>query len=200
MNSKTLAPAAAVLAAILLGSCSMQPDIALKVTTADGVNIEVPLREQLPPVSDGDITVEALTFAPFDIDKDTHKAKTLAYSFIDGFRPPAAPAKIVIDDVSNDPILLIHEDDHPIIQRRANVKDALWAAFSKPWPPNDEHVNWILDIDNKVRVYRETITLKDGSVHIMYKPIFVPAAMKIFMQKDLDTTAAPPVPTPEPSP
>lgn len=160
----------------------MQPEIAMSVTSADGQKLEVPYNGPQPAVTDGVVTVEQLQFAPWEVDAD-HKAKNLAFSFLLQFAPGALPGKIVIEDDTQMPILLLFEDDNPKI-----VKNNLWAGLSKPFAPSDEHVNWVLDLDNNVRVYRITVTLKDGSVHVLLKPVLVPAGLKAAIRTRLETT------------
>jgi hypothetical protein len=180
-----VASVALALAALTLAGCLMQPEVAMSVTTADGQKLEVPLNAAPGPATDGVVTVNAVQFAPWEMNAD-NKAKTLAFSFVIQFVPGALPAKILIEDDTEAPILQIFEDDNPKI-----VKDNLWGGVSKPFAPSDEHVNWVLNLDNNVRVYRVTVRLKDGTSHVILKPIFVPAGMKTYMQKHLDLTEAP---------
>ncbi len=176
-----LAAALALAAAVLTG-CQMAPEYAMSVTTADGQKLQVPFGGAPAPVTDGVVTVNSIQFAPWEMNAD-NKAKTLAFSFLIQFAHGSKPAKIVIEDDTDAPILMIFEDDNPHI-----VKNNLWAGVSKPFAPSDEHVNWILNLDNNVRVYRVTVTLKDGTSHVLLKPVLVPAGMKSFMQKRLETT------------
>jgi hypothetical protein len=180
---KPLGAAGALVVAFLgLTGCLMQPEIAMSVTTADGQKLEVPFNSAPAPVTDGVVTVNALQFAPWELDAD-NKAKTLAFSFLIQFAPGAQPAKIVIEDDTEAPILSIFEDDNPHI-----VKNNLWGGVSRPFAPSDEHVNWVLDLDNNVRVYRVTVRLRDGTTHVLLKPILIPASMKSYMRRRLETT------------
>jgi hypothetical protein len=179
---KPLIAALALVAAFGLAGCVMSPDIAMSVTTADGQKIEVPFNTAPPPTTDGVVTVLQLQFAPWDVDEQ-HKAKTLAFSFLVQFKPGTEPAKILIEDDTELPILTIFESDTPKI-----VKNNLWAGVSRPFAPSDEHVNWVLNLDNNIRVYRVTVILTDGSKHVILRPVMVPTSMKTFMQKRLETT------------
>jgi hypothetical protein len=181
ITSRSLLGALA-LASIGLAGCVMQPEIAMSVTTADGQKLQVPLAGDPGPVSDGDVTVNTIQFAPWDMTAD-NKAKTLAFSFVVQFKPGAKPASIVIEDDTEEPILEIYRTNNPEI-----VKDNLWGGVSKPFAPSDEHVNWILTLDNNIRIYRVTVKLKDGTTHVILKPVFVPSAMKFYMRKHLDLT------------
>jgi hypothetical protein len=174
--------AALACAALFLTGCQMQPDVAMSVTTADGQKLEVPFNSAPAPVTDGVVTINSIQFAPWEIDADK-KAKTLAFSFLIQFAPGSVPATILIEDDTEMPILQIFEDLNPHI-----IKNNLWAAVSRPFAPSDEHVNWVLNLDNNVRVYRVTVRLKDGTTHVLLKPVLIPSGMKAFMQKRLETT------------
>jgi hypothetical protein len=182
LTKHRLLAAALSLAALAHTGCQMTPDYAMSVTSADGQKLEVPFSGPPPPVTDGVVTVNGIQFAPWELDANK-KAKTLAFSFLLGFKPGSEPDKILIEDDTEQPILAIFEDDHAKI-----VKNNLWAGVSKPFAPSDEHVNWILNLDNNVRVYRVTVTLKDGTTHVLYKPVLVPSAMKAFMRSRLEST------------
>ncbi len=174
---------AAALAIALLGlaGCVMRQDVSVRVTTADNQVIDLPLTSAPTPNGDGVVTVQSLQIAPWDVDKERGKAKTLAFTFVVQFKEGAKPARITIEDVTEAPILPIYEDKDPKV-----VKNNLWGAVSSPVSPHDEHVNWLLTLDNSVRVYRFTVKLMDGTIHVIYKPIFLSAGMKGYIRSILE--------------
>ncbi|HEY1848774.1 MAG TPA: hypothetical protein VGG37_06195 [Opitutaceae bacterium] len=178
MRTPSITILLAAAACLGLSGCLMQPSVAMSVTTADGQKLEVPLTLASTPVTDGRVTLDALQFAPWEIEGNV--AKSLAFSFIIQFKPGDAPSKIVVEDDTELPILLLFEDDHPKL-----VKDNMWAGVSRPFGPSDEHVAWVNNVDNNVRIYRATVTLTDGSTHVLLKPVFIPGQMKIMMRKRL---------------
>jgi hypothetical protein len=159
----------------------MQPDVSVTAMMADGNRIEVPLTTQPPVVTDGTITIPMFRFAPWDMGKD--KPKTLVFTFIVQFKEGAVPTSILVEDFTEMPILQIFRDDHPKTQKNA------WGAVSATYAPQDEHVKWVLTLDNNVRVYRFTVKLADGSTHVLLKPVFVPSNMKMFMRSQLGITS-----------
>jgi hypothetical protein len=177
---KPIGMAGALALAAGLGGCLMAPEVAMQVTTADGQKLEVPLNASPPPTTDGVVSVNAIQFAPWEMDAN-NKAKTLAFSFVIQFKPGSLPAKILIEDDTETPILTIFQDDHPNV-----IKDNLWGGISKPFAPSDEHVNWVLNLDNNIRIYRVTVVLKDGTTHVLLKPVFIPSNMKQFMRSRLE--------------
>jgi hypothetical protein len=169
-----------VLASLLLAAsgCLMQPNVSVRVTVADGSTMDVPLTQAPPPVTDGVVSVKNFQFAPWDMGKD--KPKAITFTFVVGFAEGAEPASVVVDDFTEQPILEIFADKNAHV-----VKDHLWGAVTLPFAPQDEHVKWVLNLDNNVRVYRFTIKLRDGTTHVLLRPIFVPAQMKDFMRTQL---------------
>jgi hypothetical protein len=156
----------------------MQPNVSVRVTVADGSTMDVPLTQAPPPVTDGVVSVKNFQFAPWDMGKD--KPKAITFTFVVGFAEGAEPASVVVDDFTEQPILEIFADKNAHV-----VKDHLWGAVTLPFAPQDEHVKWVLNLDNNVRVYRFTIKLRDGTTHVLLRPIFVPAQMKDFMRTQL---------------
>jgi hypothetical protein len=160
----------------------MQPSVSVRITVADGTSMDVPLTEVPPPVTDGVITIRNFQFAPWDMGKD--KPKAIAFSFALGFAAGSAAESIRVEDFTEEPILEIFSDSSVRMG-----KDGLYAGVSKPFAPQDEHVKWIMNLDNNVRVYRFTVKLKDGTTHILFRPIFVPAPMKDFIRNQLGIKA-----------
>jgi hypothetical protein len=164
------------------GGCVMQPNISLSVTTADGERLDVPLNTQALPVTDGTMTVKVFQFSPWQVAPD--KPKQITFSVIVEFTPGTKLTSISIDDVTEAPIENIYSDPHATI-----VKNNIWGAVTRPYAPQDEHVNWILTVENSVRIYRVTAKLGDGTTHSVLKPLFVPAAVKDFMRTQLGLKA-----------
>jgi hypothetical protein len=179
---KSGALAVALAAALLvLCGCVVRPDVSIRVTTADNQVIDLPLTTAPGPVGDGVVTVQSLQVAPWDTDKERGKAKTLAFTFVVQFKPGSVPSRISIEDVTEAPILPIYEEKDPKL-----VKNNMWGAVSSPINPHDEHINWLLTLDNSVRVYRFTVKLTDGSTHVVYKSVFLSAQMKNFIRSTIE--------------
>lgn len=184
MSPKKSLLLSAAVATLLLGvGCSMSPDVATIVTIADGTKVDVPLgANSSQPVGDEAMVIKLLQFSPWDMGPD--KPKAIAFRFIIEFLKGAQPTSIVIEDVTEDPVELIYQDNHAHL-----IKGNVWGAGSRPFAPQDEHVKWILTLDNNVRVYRFTVKLADGSVHTLLKPIIIPGFMKDFMRTQLGLKA-----------
>ncbi len=182
LGRPSLALSAVILSTLLAASgCQLQPSVSAKVTTADGEMIEVPLESGNAPVTDGIITVKNFQFAPWDM--GPNKPKAITFTFVIGFKDGYEPASVLLEDFTEQPILQVFSDPktHP-------TKNHLWGAVSTPYAPQDPHINWMLDLDNSIRLYRFTVKLRDGTTHVLLKPMFVPGQMKLFIRTELGIT------------
>jgi len=148
-------------ASLVVTGCLMRANFSANVTTADGVQMEVPLNTAPAKVEDDAMIVKRFQFAPWAMGT----GKGLAFAFQLEF--------------SDTPILSIYTDKAPIL-----IKD-VWNGVSIAHNPADEYVKWIMTLENNVKVYRFTVRLKDGTTHVLRYPIFAPANMKAFMRTQL---------------
>lgn len=166
------------LAAVSLGvsGCLMQAHYSANVTTADGVQIEVPLSREAVVVDDGTVSVKIFQFKPLPMEK----GKGLAFAFMLGFKEGAKPLAIEVDDVSDTPILNVLTDNAPKMGKKNT-----WSEGTSPRAPTDDLVKWLLTLENSVKVYRFTVKLADGTTHVLRYPVFAPAPMKAYMRAQL---------------
>jgi hypothetical protein len=183
MNPKGVFRALALAAlTLVLGQpgCVMAPAISLSVVTADGEKLDVPLNTAPVPVTDGTMTLKVFQMSPWQVGPD--KPKQIAFSVIIQFVPGSVVTSMRIDDVTEAPIENIFDDPKGKV---GAMKDNVWGTVTHPFAPQDEHINWILTVENSVRIYRLTAKLADGTTHTVLKPLFVPAAVKDFMRTQL---------------
>lgn len=174
-----LPAAAALLLGLALGGCNMSPDVAASVTIADGTKVNVPVGLAANgPVDDGTVFIEVLQFAPWDMGKD--KPRAMVFNFVVKFEKGAAPTSVKVEDVTEDPIEEIFNEEHSHL-----MKKNVWGGTTRPYAPQDEHVKWILTLDNNIRIYRFTVKLADGTSHVLLKPVMIPAYMKEFIRTQL---------------
>jgi hypothetical protein len=166
------------LAAVSLGvtGCLIQGNYSAKVTTADGVQIDVPLSREPVVVDDGTVSVKKFLFQPLPMDK----GKGLALAFMLEFKQGAKPVAIQVDDISDTPILSVHTDNAPALSNKN-----MWSAGTPPRGSADDLVKWIMTLENTVKAYRFTVRLADGTTHVLRYPIFAPAPMKAYMRAQL---------------
>src|ERR1022692_895827 len=162
------------LAAVSLGvtGCLIQGNYSAKVTTADGVQIDVPLSREPVVVDDGTVSVTAdgvqidvpLSREPVVVDDGTvsvkkflfqplpmDKGKGLALAFMLEFKQGAKPVAIQVDDISDTPILSVHTDNAPALSNKN-----MWSAGTPPRGSADDLVKWIMTLENTVKAYRFT--------------------------------------------
>lgn len=155
----------------------MQASYEVEYKAADGVTVAVPLSRAFK-VEAGDSAVELSNFR--FVPNIQMEPKSMGYAFQLRFLKGSKPAKIVIEDDTEEPIFELLTDNQPKL-----VNGDYWFGPSQFWNPADMHVNWINSLDNGVRVYRITVTLTDGSVHVLHPAVFVPGEAKTMFRNEL---------------
>jgi hypothetical protein len=161
----------------------MQPSFSAKTTTADGVMVEVPLTPNPQVVEDDVMSVRKLVLTPVPLDREG-KTRGLALAIQIVFAKGKTPLSILVDDVSDEPILSIVNDPHPKLNDEHH-----WNMLTAPHSPVDEYAKWVMTLDNTIRVYRFTVKLADGSTHVLRYPIFIPTRGKAIIRYELGVTA-----------
>lgn len=162
---------------LAVSGCVMQPEYSIKITTGDNVVMEVPVTGSTV-LNTGDEAMKIVNFRFVPLSKEQQKA--MGYLFDVEFLGGNRPTSIVVDDVSDQPILNIIEDPAPKL-----INTVHWIGNSKPYNPADEHMNWVSSLDNGVRVFRFTVQLKDGTTHVLRLPILMPANTKLIFRAEL---------------
>jgi hypothetical protein len=160
-----------------IGGCLMQANYSAMVTTADGATVEAPLGDSKLNVTDGTITVNRFQFVPQLL---PDKSKGIVMTFEADFKDGALPSSIVVEDVSEAPILQVLYEAKPKM-----IKETHWIGVTTAKHLDDVTYEWMLNLDNTVRVYRFTITTADGKTHVLRVPVFVPGQMKYFIRTQL---------------
>lgn len=158
----------------------MMPSYSVDVTAADGTALEVPLGKSKIEAESGPVKVMYFQFAPWKMEK----GNGLAFSFGLQFAKGAVPESVLLEDATEAPIFTLFSDAAPTVNAQGR-----WMCVSKPYAPVDEHVNWIMSLDNGVRVFRITVKVKDDKAYTLYVPIFVPAQSKGFIRTQLGVTS-----------
>jgi hypothetical protein len=168
---------AAAAAALALSACSIAPSFSVRVESADGVTMEVPLTAR-PEIDGGDAIASVKQFRYIPLVKGTDRA--MGYHIELRFKGTARPTSIVVADVSDDPILSIADDEAPKF-----AKDGSWDTNAGPYNPNDPHMNWLLTLDNGARIYRFTMMFADGTTDVFRLPILMPGSTKAIFRAEL---------------
>jgi hypothetical protein len=172
--------AAAASSLLLAAGCLMQPSFSAKISTADGQEIEAPLGQKNLDIGDGAVEVVRFQYTPFVF---PDKTRGILMSFEADLKGGARPSSIVIVDVTEAPIIPIYASKAVPV-----LKDGhRWLAATEPDHITEARYHFLENLDNSVRVYRFTFTMADGSIHVLWVPIFVPGEMKGFMRKQMET-------------
>jgi hypothetical protein len=168
-SNRTLA--AAALAALLVASgCLMEQNYDARVTTAEGEVIDVPLAPHPIDVTDGVVRVYMFQYAPMTT---SDGLKRLEIECEAGFYNGAKPARVLVRDISEAPIMTVFDERNPTL-----VQGKVWLGKTGPLGPSDDLLKFMANIDNSIRIYRFTFTLVDGSVHVLTVPVIVPGFLK----------------------
>jgi hypothetical protein len=180
----TLASAALALLMLPAG-CLMHPTWDATATTADGVVVDVPVGSFKVDVTDEVVEVVKLQFLPLT-NKDGSKRLAVIFEVV--FHGGAKPVSIVINDVTEAPILQVFGDYSPKV-----LANGHWTGATAPLNPTNNLLKFLTNIDNSIRIYRFIVKLTDGTSHVLNVPILVPGFYKEFMFKEAGGgTSAPP--------
>jgi hypothetical protein len=169
---------AAALAALSLAvsGCLVNASYNVKVTTADDVEMEVPLTQKAE-ITAADEVMKVANFRFVPLAKDQERA--MGYFFDLQFIGGNKPASVSVDDVSEAPILAVLRDDAP------KLENGHWIGKTAPYSPADQHLEWITTLDNGVRVFRFTVKLTDGRTDVLRLPIVMPQGTKTIFRAQL---------------
>lgn len=82
-----------------------------------------------------------------------------------------------VEDVSDAAPVLLLEDAQPTVTNRQ------WSGTSRAFSGDDSALDWISYVNNSVRIYRFTLTMKDGRTVVLHQPSVVPGWMKASMRE-----------------
>ena len=167
-------------ASLALAGCLIQPSYSVNRTTADGVNIEVPLTRDKVVITDGVLSIDRFDLPVMAIDGG---GKGVAFGLEIHFREGAKPVSVVVDDVSDLPIMSVFVDNAPVLTKKND-----WHALTPVHGSSEAIVKWLMTLDNSVQVYRFTVKLADGTTHVLRYPIFAPGQMKLIMRTQMSVS------------
>lgn len=168
-----------VLAAGLLclgfAGCVVAPSVAMVQTIAGGESFEVKLDSKgVERAEDKDAKV---TIAGIIIDSPSKKA---GYNAEIQIKSGFVPTHIVMEDISEDPVVMVLNDEHPVV-----TAEHLWKAVSTYRELDDSRFKWLMPLDNSVRVYRFTITTEDGRTLVYRQAAFYTSYVKEAIRRQL---------------
>jgi hypothetical protein len=104
---------------------------------------------------------------------------TIDYEFGLEMKSDAPPRSVKVEDFSEDPIVLLLQDDAPHLTKR------VWKGSILQIDGKDKRLGWLSSLDDSVRVIRFTVVLADGSVSTLNQAVSYPAFYKEIIRKSL---------------
>jgi hypothetical protein len=98
--------------------------------------------------------------------------KDVVYTFEFSAKNGLVPTHVLIEDLTETPIKVVADDPAP------KLKDGHWKLDTPVLDPKDPTFEWLVQLDDTIRVYRFTITLADGRQVVLRQPQMFPVFMK----------------------
>ncbi len=106
--------------------------------------------------------------------------KHVAFVFEIAVKEGLVPKHITIEDMTEDPVRVLVDDPAP---RLANGH---WKFTTPALDPKQPGTEWIIQLDDTIRVFRFTVTLGDGSQVVLKQPAMYPIVLKSIIRKMAD--------------
>ena len=111
--------------------------------------------------------------------------KQIVYTFEFSAKSGLVPTHILIEDMTEAPVRTVAEDAAP------KLKDGHWKVDTPVLDPKDPAFEWLVQLDDTIRVYRFTITLADGRQIVLKQPQMFPVFMKQLIRVMIGIDKAP---------
>ncbi|OQB90096.1 MAG: hypothetical protein BWX86_02302 [Verrucomicrobia bacterium ADurb.Bin122] len=166
---------------VMLSGCKSM-DASVVYTLYGGERLVVPMtRQGHKPPNDDAIQIVLADFKP------SRENKRLDYIFIFGVRKPIAVTSVKVEDYTNDdapPVLLV-DDKSPIL------KQNVWTNDLAHVEGTDARLKWAYYEVSTPCIYRFTITLADGSKHVLTHVVVFPGYLKPMLREILGLSTKP---------
>lgn len=128
------------------------------------------------PIAEENGDFKVATILPLAPSKE---AKRVDYDVKLKFKGGARPTRIKVEDVSEDPIVLVMEDASP------HLDQGVWEGKIIGLDSKDRRIGWVLSLEDSVRVLRFTVVLADGRTDTIEQAVSYPAVLKTMVRKVL---------------
>lgn len=165
---------ACLVPAVALWSGCQTGEIVRVVPVSGGGQINVPMTGKGPTPGEGEgYRVAVAGLQPFEPNQDPRQVR---YTFALTSEKEPALARIQVEDISDEQAAPLIDDAQPAFKNRR------WEALTDVLTPEDPRLKWIYQITLSFRVYRFTLTAKDGHKisfnHVSVYPPFVKEAIR----------------------
>ena len=143
---------------LLLAGCSAPTQQMRPVPIAGGhtLGILVGPNGPLPGAADGYMVLQSNT-------KPGKDPQEVIYQFAVSVPPGATPARIQVEDISEEQSGPLLDDQHPWLT------DNVWHMETQPLKKDDSRLAWVYTVTPTMRVYRITVTDQAGKKSVMHQ-------------------------------
>ena len=152
---------------VLFAGCSAPTHEMRPVPVAGGHLLGIPVGPNGPlnGAADGYMVLQSNT-------KPGKDPQEVIYQFTVSAPPGAAPARIQVEDISEEQSGPLLDDQHPWLT------DNFWHMETQPLKKDDPRLAWVYTVTPTMRVYRITVTDKAGHQSIMNQVMMYPNYIK----------------------
>lgn len=151
-----------------------------EVKIAGGRTIPVPMTaEKAPPAANERLEIQLAgpVVAP---SAETKNQPNLVWEFALRVKDGQPPKRVVVEDVTADPIVRLVIDEAPRLDRQR------WAGQARPIHLTAENTAWVFDPKPTVKVFRFTVLLADGSESVLHQAASFPEPAKTLIRTHAD--------------
>jgi hypothetical protein len=105
--------------------------------------------------------------------------KQVVYTFELAAKSGVVPKHITVEDLTEDPVRTLADDPSP------QLAAGHWKLTTPVLDQKDPTFEWLVQLDDTIRVYRFTVTLADGSAVVLKQPALFPVFEKQMIRKML---------------
>jgi hypothetical protein len=109
----------------------------------------------------------------------TPDKKHITYEFEFMVKSGLGVKDVLIQDMTDEPIAILAHDSNPQL-----VKDH-WKFITPALDPKSHGLEWLIQLDETIRVFRFTVTLNDGTQVVLDQPAVEPVIIKQLIRKML---------------
>jgi hypothetical protein len=109
----------------------------------------------------------------------TADKKHVVYTFTLLAKGSLTVKHVMVEDLTEDPVRLVADDPAP------KLVGGKWQLTTPVLDPADPMFEWLVQLDDSIRVYRFTVTLADGTQVVLKQPAMFPIFEKQLIRKML---------------
>jgi hypothetical protein len=159
------------LSTVLAAQATAQAPRLVEFKIAGGQTVQCPATDAGPlPARSGPYQMEVAAFMTGKAGDG--KPPSLTFTFGLSVENNAAPARIRVEDVTDEAAILLVDDREPKLVKK------YWRGDAAPTPVSEQSTPWIFDPKTTIRVFKVTISARNAPDVILYQPAWYSAQAK----------------------